>query len=83
MSALTLMYCPRNTLIKMVDLPVLSDFLSQTEQRDEKRPAILLHLLFLLLKHSTCLWCSSSPSSHLRSPPESRKQHVTRTLANF
>lgn len=38
MSALTLMHCPDNTLIKMVDLPVLSDFLSQTEQRDEERP---------------------------------------------
>lgn len=72
MSALTLMCCPSYTLIKMVDLPVLSDFLSQTEQRDEKRPATLLHLL-LLLEHSTCLWRSSSPSSHLLTRPEKQK----------
>lgn len=53
MSALTLMYCPENTLIKMVNLPVLSDFPSQTEQRDEKRPVTFLHVH--LLEHSTRL----------------------------
>lgn len=47
MSALTVMCCPGNTLIRMVDLPLLSDFLPQTDQRDEKRPATLLHLLLL------------------------------------
>lgn len=64
----------------MVDLPVLFDFLSQTEQRDEKRPATLLHLL---LQHSTCLWHSSSPAVTSSPDLRSRKQHMTRTLAIF
>lgn len=64
----------------MVDLPVLFDFLSQTEQRDEKRPATLLHLL---LQHSTCLWRSSSPTVTSSPDLRSRKQHMTRTLAIF
>lgn len=64
----------------MVDLPVLFDFLSQTEQRDEKRPATLLHLL---LQHSTCLWHSSSPTVTSSPDLRSRKQHMTRTLAIF